>query len=336
MTGVEELADKLRAVIGGTLKVDAASITIDNLRPLRRNYGAAAWAFDATSPAGRGTLILRLEPVNRSSIEAAPQLQAHAHFSAKAKGVPVPRVVAADDSDATLGSPYVILEMPRGETEHSVIVRRLDSAGRHAGGRAQLLRQCALALSRIHRIETAEPEKARQDRLAIYRASLDALADAPAAFEWAYRWLLTHQPPPSPAVVVNGDFRMGNLAVDGMHLTAILGWRYLHVGDACEDLAWFCDRAWRYGAPLTRGAGGLGSIDTFLGAYEEASGTTVDRVRFHWWRVMAALLRGIMNFSEAQIGRTAQVPSMRAAIMGRRICETEWDLLNLIGEGTGK
>ncbi|CAM2793006.1 phosphotransferase family protein [Mycobacterium intermedium] len=336
MTGVEELPVKLRAVIAGALKLDAASITIENLRPVHRNYGAAAWAFDATSPAGRSTLVLRLEPVNRSSVEAAPQLQAHALFSAKVMGVPVPHVVAVDDSDATLGRPYVIIEMPRGETEYSVIVRQLDRAGRHAGGRAQLLRQCALVLSRIHRIPTAEPEKSRQDRLAIYRASLDALDDVPAAFEWAYRWLITHQPPPSPAVVVNGDFRMGNLAVDGMQLSAVLGWRYLHVGDANEDLAWFCDRAWRYGAPLTRGAGGLGSIDTFLRAYEEASGTTVDQVKFHWWRVMAALLRGIVNCSEAQIGRTAQIPSMRAAIMGRRICETEWDLLNLIGEGTGK
>ena len=35
-----------------------------------------------------------------------------------------------------------------------------------------------------------------------------------------------------------------------------------------EDLAWFCIRAWRFGAPRELGAGGLGSIEDFLAAYE--------------------------------------------------------------------
>jgi len=77
--------------------------------------------------------------------------------------------------------------------------------------------------------------------------------------------------------LVHGDFRMGNLIVDDSGLAAVLDWELTHIGEAYEDLAWFCIRAWRFGAPETLGAGGLGSVEAFLRAYEEASGTAVDR-----------------------------------------------------------
>lgn len=332
MTTAEELPARLQAVLADTLTLDVSDVTVQNLRPLKRGFRRATWAFDAITPHGRGSLILTMELVQRNPLYPSPELQARAQIVARAGGVPVPRVVAADDSPEKLGGPFVITEMVRGETEHADIVRRLDSGGRHAGGRAQLLRQCASVLSRIHRIETTDPEKARQDRLKLFRPSLDAFDDVPATFEWAYRWLVAHQPSPSPAVVVHGDYRIGNLIVDGLRMTAVIDWEWMHVGEATEDLAWFCDRAWRFGAPASMAAGGLGSIESFLSAYEEASETKVDRVAFAWWRVMVSLLRGITSCSEAAGGLANRNPAMKTAIAGRRLCEIEWDLLNLIEE----
>ena len=110
----------------------------------------------------------------------------------------------------------------------------------------------------------------------------------------------------------------------------MLDWELVHVGEIYEDLAWFCIRAWRFGAPASRGAGGLGSIDSFLSAYERASGTTVDRVGLRWWLIRATLSWGIICRYQAERHLSGQTRSVELAAIGRRVCETEWDLLDLL------
>ena len=149
--------------------------------------------------------------------------------------------------------------------------------------------QCAQALAAIHRAETTAPGLAEQDPLAQWREMLDAMADTTATFEWAFRWLAANRPAPSPTCLVHGDFRMGNLIVDGSRLAAVLDWELVHIGERYQDLAWFCIRAWRFGAPASLAAGGLGSIDDFVAAYEQAGGSTVDRAALRWWLVLGTL-----------------------------------------------
>ena len=86
--------------------------------------------------------------------------------------------------------------------------------------------------------EPAGETPPRPLRLSNCRKQLDAPGISTATFEWAYRWLIAHQPPESPPVLVHGDYRMGNLLVDGCDLTAVLDWEWVHVGEASEDLAW--------------------------------------------------------------------------------------------------
>ena len=194
----------------------------------------------------------------------------------------------------------------------------------------------------IHRIDASTGDPPRTRRLATCRRQLDALSpDTGATFEWAFRWLTSHEPPPSPPVLIHGDYQLGNLLVDGTDLTGVLDWEWVRIGEANEDLAWFCLRAWRFGAPASLGAGGLGSIESFLAVYREASGATadaeIDLAGFHWWRVMAALLWGMTVLDQAQQWSSEKakwsqekVPSMQLAIMGRQVCEAEWDLLSLL------
>ena len=112
----------------------------------------------------------------------------------------------------------------------------------------------------------------------------------------------------------------------------MLDWELVHVGEVYEDLAWFCIRAWRFGAPLDLAAGGLGSIEDFLHAYENAGGATVDRAAFHWWLVLATLRWGVICRYQAERHLSGQTRSVELATIGRRVCETEWDLLNLLEE----
>jgi aminoglycoside phosphotransferase (APT) family kinase protein len=323
-----ELGAKLAFKLAGVLKTAlGADTAIEDLRALTGGASRTTWAFEAVTGGQRRPLILRTGPPD--DVHAGMELEARAQAAAASAGAPVPHVLIADDSPAALGNPFLICDEIKGETIVRRIQRQLDGAGGHAA-RAELLRQSAQAVAAIHRADPHDPGLTQQDELVEWRERLDAMADTTATFEWGFRWLATNRPESSPAVLVHGDFRMGNLIVEGSNLAAVLDWELVHVGQAYEDLAWFCIRAWRFGAPASLGAGGLGSIEAFLRAYEQASATTVNRVAFHWWLVLATLRWGVICRFQAERHLSGQNRSVELAAIGRRVSETEWDLLNLI------
>jgi aminoglycoside phosphotransferase (APT) family kinase protein len=317
------LCSELPAVLRPILRAD---VTIDNLRMLTGGASRTTWAFDAVTTDMRRSLILRIGPPDE--VHAGMELEARAQIAAAAAGAPVPHILVADDSPTALGNPFLICDEIQGETIVRRIQRTLDKEG--AAGRSQLLYQCARALAAIHRADPDDPGLIREDQLVEWRGRLDAMSDTTATFECAFRWLAENRPTTSPPRLVHGDFRMGNLIIDGSQLAAVLDWELVHIGEVYEDLAWFCIRAWRFGANPDRAAGGLGSVDEFLRGYEEAGGAEVDRVAFHWWLVLATLRWGVICRYQAERHLSGQTRSVELAAIGRRVCETEWDLLTLL------
>ncbi|OBI38228.1 phosphotransferase family protein [Mycobacterium sp. E2238] len=329
MTSTEQLAPQLAAVLAPVLGADVA---VENLRALTGGASRSTWAFDAVAGERHHALILRTGAPD--DVHAGMELEARAQAAAAAAGAPVPHVLIADDSPAALGNPFLICDEIAGETIVRRIQRQLDAGGGQAA-RGELLRQCAQALAAIHRADPDIPGLTREDPLTQWRERLDAMGDTTATFEWAFRWLGANRPEPSADVLVHGDYRMGNLIVDGSCLAAVLDWELVHRGDPYDDLAWFCIRAWRFGAPASLGAGGLGSIESFLRDYEQAGGTGVDRRAFHWWLVLATLRWGVICRYQAERHLTGQFRSVELATIGRRVCETEWDLLDLLEGAPG-
>ena len=311
MTEHGELADRLATVLGAERVTD--------LRVLTGGASRATWAFSAD---GR-PLILRTGPPD--DVHAGMELEAAALRRAAAAGAPVPQILAADDSGATVGDPYLICDFIGGETIVRKIARTLDDTAR-----ARLLDQCAQALAAIHRADPDGIGLSTADPLAQWRTQLDEMGDTTAVFEYAFRWLEQHRPARTPPVLVHGDFRMGNLIVDEDGLAAVLDWELTHIGEALDDLAWFCIRAWRFGAPRELGAGGLGSIEDFVAAYESAGGAAVDRGALRWWLVAATLRWGVICRYQFERHRSGQTRSVELAAIGRRVCETEYDLLSLL------
>jgi aminoglycoside phosphotransferase (APT) family kinase protein len=275
---------------------------------------------------GRRAFILRTWP--QDDIHASMELEAAVQRRAAAAGAPVPHIVTAANSIAALGNPYLICDAIAGETIVRRIYRTLDD-----GGRARLLEQCAQALAAIHRADPSGVGLTESDQLGEWRDRLDEMGDTTATFEWAFRWLSANRPSPSPHVLVHGDFRMGNLIVDENGLAAVLDWELVHTGEVYEDLAWFCIRAWRFGAAEELGAGGLGSVESFLAAYEAAAGTTLDRDVFRWWLTVATLRWGVICRFQAERHLSGVSPSVELAAIGRRVAETEWDVLDLLTGG---
>jgi aminoglycoside phosphotransferase (APT) family kinase protein len=320
MTVTEALVPKLAGVLQPAL---GAGTTVENLRALTGGASRTTWAFEAVTGGQRRSLILRTGPPD--DVHAGMELEARAQAAAAAAGAPVPHVLVADDAVGALGNPFLICDEIKGETIVRRIQRQLDDTGR-----AHLLVQCAEALAAIHRADPIMSGIVREDQLAEWRGRLDDMGDTTATFEWAFRWLAANRPAPSPPYLVHGDYRMGNLIVDGADLAAVLDWELVHVGEFYEDLAWFCIRAWRFGAPADHGAGGLGSVEHFLHSYENAGGARVDRAAFHWWLVLATLRWGVICRYQAERHLIGQRRSVELATIGRRVCETEWDLLNLL------
>lgn len=318
---IEELTHVLRPVLGD-------DVVVENLRTLTGGASRITSAFDIVTGAGRRALILRAAPAAEGQF-ASMELEAAVQAAAAEAGAPVPHVLVASNSPAALGNPFLICDAIAGETIVRKIQRQLDDL-KDKGARAQLLAQCGQALAAIHRARTDAPELVERDEVPEWRQRLDDLGDTTATFEWAFRWLTANRPEPGPRTLTHGDFRMGNLIVDGANLAAVLDWEAVHIGDMHEDLAWFCVRAWRFGAPARMAAGGLGSIENLVDAYEQAGGATVDRDALRWWLVLGTLKWGIICRYQAERHLSGQTRSVELAAIGRRVCENEWDLLELI------
>ncbi len=130
---------------------------------------------------------------------------------------------------------------------------------------------------------------------------------------------------------MHGDFRNGNLVVGPEGLRAVLDWELAHLGDPVEDLGWCCVRSWRFGVDDLR-VGGFGGVDDLLDAYAAAGGDAVDAEHLHYWEVFGTLKWGVICGVQARTHLTGAVRSVELATLGRRIAETEWDLLRLLDD----
>lgn len=243
----------------------------------------------------------------------------------------MPEIVAsssdtASGADHPIGPSFLVTRRLEGET----IARRILRDDVYAGARERFVDDCARELAAIHALDPAPLAGNLQrldDPVAQQRAAYEGFDDPHPVFDLALRWLERHRPPARPATVVHGDFRMGNLLVDRDGIAAVLDWELAHLGDPVSDLGWLVARAWRFGG---RGAvGGLGTRAELLAAYAAAGGPEISPEELRWWEVLASLRWGVMTML---IGLA---PSLEQLVIGRRVVETEYDLLLLIRDDPG-
>ena len=132
--------------------------------------------------------------------------------------------------------------------------------------------------------------------------------------------------------MVHGDFRLGNLIVDQRGLAAVIDWELAHSGDPAEDLGWLCIRSWRFGQD-EHPVAGVGSREQLLDAYEAAGGERPDPARLRYWELFGNLKWAAICARQAADHRSGLRRSHELASLGRRICEPEWDMLELIEAG---
>jgi aminoglycoside phosphotransferase (APT) family kinase protein len=240
-------------------------------------------------------------------------------------GVPVPEVVASGEGNG-LGRRWLVVTRVEGET----IPRKILRDPEWEAARRLLTAQCGRALAAIHAIEPESvPGLSASDPLADPRPLLDALGEVRPVLELGARWRDAHRPASGRPRTVHGDFRLGNLLVGPDGLRAVLDWELAHQGDPVEDIGWLCAPAWRFGGAAR--VGGFGDLGVLLEAYEAAGGRAVDPAEVVWWEAYGTMKWAVVCGLQASAHLSGSTRSVELAAIGRRICESEWDLLALMG-----
>ena len=288
---------------------------------VRQLSGGASRETYRCTCASRGAMILQSE--HRGKPSGEPPGQAALLRAAALAGVPVATVLAHGSEDPVLGAAWTLVEALPGTTDPSEIIPAA------ADGAPELLDSVAEALAAVHRMP-AEASLAAPvvDPLAQLYALYEQLGEPHPTFELAFRALGADRPPQRRSLV-HGDFRIGNLMVDGDRVTGVLDWELTHLGDPVEDLGWLCVPAWRFGRPDLPAAG-LGTREQLLAAYAQHSAVTVSMDELRRWELVGTLRWGVICVMQAFTHLSGASRSIERAVIGRRACEVEWDLLELL------
>ncbi|MER8174386.1 phosphotransferase, partial [Acinetobacter baumannii] len=74
---------------------------------------------------------------------------------------------------------------------------------------------------------------------------LDHLKRQRPILEYAIQWMFNNLPKVDDLVLVHGDYRIGNIMINGDQISGILDWEFTQWGDRREDLGWFTSKCWR-------------------------------------------------------------------------------------------
>ncbi|MBL8772798.1 MAG: phosphotransferase family protein [Phenylobacterium sp.] len=326
---VRAALETLAARLGG----EGAKLT--EAQRLSGGASMETWAFAFDGAGGAERLILRrrsvpFDPETARSVSL--QTEARLIQATGANGARVPTVRHICDDQDGLGEAYVMVRVD-GET----LGRKITSDPRFDAVRPALARQCGEALWGIHKTPppadmnlkvvdgTIELDRYEE----VYRATG---AQRP-ILELAFQYLRKHVPAPVEPTLLHGDFRNGNIMFDPQAgVAAVLDWELAHVGDPAEDMGWICTNSWRFGRP-DRPVGGFGDYADLLEGYRAAGGRAIELSRVRFWQMLGSLRWGVMCLTMYLSWRDGMVKSVERPMIGRRVSETEADLVVLLEEG---
>lgn len=305
---------------------------VEGLARLSGGASAETWCFELVRDAQRTGCILRRSATaerDRFSTSISKSTEAQLQRLARAQGVPAPQILFELQPGDGLGEGYVMARVD-GET----LAPKILSLPHLESARGKLTAQCGELLARLHRIDSKQIPTGLTDQSALPQLQqLETLyrsfEQPQPIFEYGFRWLRENAPATPSLTLVHGDFRNGNLVVDENGVAAVLDWELSHLGDPAEDLGWLCVRSWRFGKPQNP-VGGFGQLDELLHAYANSGGDTISPERVRYWQAFGTLRWGVICLFQVFSHLRGEQQSVELAAIGRRVSETEFDLLELI------
>jgi len=334
----QDMAQLLTRALASGPPAKSNSQVVD-LRRLSGGANMETWAFDWLHGSTNTPLILRRLPTTASGgateesfvgtiglpTEAQLLDVAHRH------GVDVPTVVLVLEDAHQLGTGYIMTREP-GEA----LPFRILADDSFSNAREKLAWQCGAMLGRIHQIPPAElpeslPDLSPKEDFDRLQALLDDHGNSSAVHQLALNWLRQNKPSCPARCLVHGDYRNGNFLVDERGLVAVLDWELAHIGNPAQDLGYICSNVWRFGQ-YQKPVGGFGEYRELLDGYRSVTGNAPSLQEIHYWEVYTALGWGIVCLTMIEMFRSGQDQSLERAAVGRRMSESEIDLLLLLDQ----
>ncbi|MFC3713741.1 phosphotransferase family protein [Sphingoaurantiacus capsulatus] len=328
---MDETQDKLTRLLRRETGED---VTVKKVTALTGGAASLTFGVEALRDGKPWRLIFQRDEAEESAsvggmtraVQAALQMRAYE------AGLPVAKVVAVPQAGDGLGQGFV-MERIDGESLAPKYLRLPE----YAAAREAMVGQCAAALAKLHAIPIAEvadlklPVGSPADaRAAMYDRYRSYGVDSP-VFDLAFAWLVERLPADAPSALIHGDFRSGNFLVGEGGLTAILDWELAQIGHPMEDIGWLSTNTWRFGE-WQKPIGGFGERDAFYEAYAAAGGR-VDRSLARVFELWGSLRWGVMCLQLAHSHMSGVRRSVEMAAIGRRVSETEIDILHILKQG---
>jgi aminoglycoside phosphotransferase (APT) family kinase protein len=224
-------------------------------------------------------VVIKSAPVGRRAVGRHDVLRQARAIEAVRGYVPVPRVLFSD----TGPPPFFGMERAAGVAVDPVIAPGLE---RDAATVAAAWEAAIDLLARLHAAPvgfTDEPARAPADELAVWAATIRAagMEDDPAAA--GLRDALAAGAPRAGApALVHGDFRLGNLLMEGAVPRALIDWEIWSLGEPLVDLGWFVQFTDPENFPgVGRDVPGTPTADAVVEAYLARAGRSPDGVPWY-------------------------------------------------------
>lgn len=325
----DEIKIKLEAAFK---RVEKGNVSISNVKRLTGGAAAATYRLDFTSAGQTQPLILRMaQEAEQFGIGLDKAMEGKVQSAAVAKGVVAAKILLFLNTEDGLGEGFV-MECIEGETIPQKILR--EDRFQHA--RDIMAQQCGEILAAIHNVPLAQldglQEYSAQQLIAQLKSDYRSYQEVIPIFDYAFWWLENNPPMVSVNKLVHGDFRNGNLIVNEQGIAAVLDWELAHIGDPMEDLGWLCVNSWRFGN-RNKPVGGAGSRVDLYDSYESATGVKVDSETVRFWELFGVLKWGVVCQYMASLHTSGEDRSVERAAIGRRVSETEIDIVDLLLKG---
>ena len=299
------------------------------IKDLNRLSGGASAETYKICLSDHKNYILRKTPDSaESKLAISKKLEAKIQKIVQKNNVPVPRILKEFDESSGFGSGY-IMEFIDGET----IARKILRDEKYKKIRSSLTFQIGEILSKIHQSDIKQLAELKKMSFDVALNGLHEVyktfEEPQPIFEYAFNYLAKNSPKDSHNVLVHGDYRLGNFIISEDSFESVIDWELAHIGNPLEDLSWLCVKSWRFGNNSKRAAG-LGSIEELIEGYEINSNIKIDLEELNLWQIYGSLRWGIICMIQTFAHLNGNLKSLEKAAIGRRVSETEFDLMNMI------
>ena len=300
-----------------------------NIKKLVPLTGGASADINRIILENNNELIVRRSLSKEQSVMAVPKkLEAKIQRIVRSNDAPVPEIIFEFSEDEDIGEGYVMEAIP-GET----IPRKILRDDKYKNVRSKLSFEIGRSLATIHQtkldeltdLDSVTFEESLKKLYLVY----SSFEQPQPVFELAFKWLETQELTKYDNVLVHGDFRFGNFIISESNLESIIDWELAHVGNPLQDLGWICGNSWRFGN-TDKVVGGFGDLKDLLEGYNSISEYQVDQEIVKVWQVFGTFRWGVICLIQASAHLNGTINSVEKAAIGRRVSETEFDLMNMI------